>query len=74
MAVCQVGAAKSMQQAIRAVSMLWLSTTKRKGHTKTNAQVKKYLYNWILQYPQVVKFPTANYHLKVSIYGHSEPQ
>ena len=54
--------------------MLWSSITNRKVHTKINAQVKKYLYNWILQHTQVVQSPIANDCLKISIYGHSEPQ
>ena len=54
--------------------MLWSSIKNRKVHTKINAQVKKYLYNWILQHTQVVQSPIANDCLKISIYGHSEPQ
>ena len=53
--------------------MLWSSITNRKGHTKINEQFKKYLYNWILQYPQVVQSPIANDCLKVTIDGPSEP-
>ena len=45
-----------------------------KGHTKINAQVRKSLYNWILQHSQVVQSPISNDCLKVSIGGHSEPQ
>ena len=54
--------------------MLWSSITKRKGHTKINAQVKKSLYNWILQHPQVVQSTTSNGCLKFSIDGPSETQ
>ena len=53
--------------------MFWSSITNRKGHTKINADVKKYIYNWILQHPQIVQSPIANDCLKVSIGGHSEP-
>ena len=34
----------------------------------------KYLFNWILQNPQVVQPPITNNFLKVSIDGHTEPQ
>ena len=54
--------------------MLLSSIPNRKGHKKINAQVKKYLYNWILQHPQVVQSPIYIGCLKVSIDGHSEPQ
>ena len=70
----RVGADKSKRKEIRADSMLCSSTPKRKIHTKINEQVQKSLYNWILQHPQVVQSPTANYFFKVSIDGHSEPQ
>ena len=72
--VRRVGAAKSKYKAIRAGSIFWSSIPKRKGYTKINEQVKKYLYNWIIQHPQVVKSPIANNFLKESIDGHSEPQ
>ena len=72
-AVSRVGADKSKLKATRAGSMLWYSITNRKGN-KNNPQVKKYLYNWILQYPQVVQYPIDNDLLKVSIDGHSKPQ
>ena len=54
--------------------MLWSSIPNRKGHKKINEQVKKYLYNWILQHPQVVQSPIANDCLKVPIDGPSELQ
>ena len=38
-----------------------------------SAQVKKYLYNWIVQHPQVVQSPISNDCIKVCIDGHSEP-
>ena len=52
--VRRVGAAKSRHKEIRAGSMLWSSIPKRKGHKKINEQVKISIYNWILQYTQVV--------------------
>ena len=39
----------------------------RKGHTKINEQINKYLYNWILQHPQVLQSPIANDCLEASI-------
>ena len=44
-AIYRVGAAKSSFKVIRLVILLWSSITNRKGHTKINEQVKKYLYN-----------------------------
>ena len=57
--VFPVGADKSMEKAIRAVSMLWSIILKRKGIIKINKQVKKSPYNWILQHARVVKSPIA---------------
>ena len=70
--VRQVGATKSKRKAIREGSMLWSSISKRQLNTKINAQVRNYLYNWILQHTQVVQSQIANECLKVSIDGHSE--
>ena len=72
--VRRLGAAKSKRKEIISGSMLWLIITNRKGHTKINEQVEKYIYNWILQYSQAVKYPISNYFLKVYIDGHSKPQ
>ena len=59
-AVHQVGDTKSKRKAIKAGSMLWSSIPNRKGNTKRNEKVEKYLYNWILQHPQVVQSPIFN--------------
>ena len=40
--------------------MVWSSIKKSKGHTKTNEWVKKYLYNWIMEHPQVVQYQIVN--------------
>ena len=48
--------------------------SKEERTSKINEQVKKYLYNCILQHTQVVQFPTANDFLKVDIDGHYGPQ
>ena len=45
-----------------------------KGNSKTDKQIKKYLYNWIMHHSQVVQSPIANDCLKVKIDGHAEPQ
>ena len=50
------------------------SIPNRQGHTKINEKVKKALYNFIPQYPQVVQYPIANDCLKVHIDGQSETQ
>ena len=52
--------------------MLWYSIPKRRGHSKTNQQVKKYFNNFILQHPQVVHYTIANDYLKLSIDGKVE--
>ena len=65
---------ESKHKAIRADSMLWSSIPKQRSHTKINQQVKKTIYNWILQHPQVVVYPIEYYCLKLSINGQVEPQ
>ena len=47
---------------------------KRKGHSKINNQIKKYLYNWTTHHPQVIQSPIVNYCLEVKIDGYTEPQ
>ena len=54
--------------------MLWSSIPKRWGCSKFYQQVKKSLYNWILQNIQVVVSPISNYCLKLSIDGQVKPQ
>ena len=63
-AIHRVGDAKSKRKAI---------ISKRKGNSKINNQIKKYLYNWIMHHPQVVQSPIFNYCLKLNIDGHTEP-
>ena len=46
----------------------------RKEDSKTNDQINKSLYNWIMRHPQVVQSPIVNDCLKVNIDGHTEPQ
>ena len=47
---------------------------KRKGNSKINDQIKKYLYNWVMHHSQVVQSPIVNDCMKVNIDGHTEPQ
>ena len=54
--------------------MLWSSIPKIRGHSKINQQVKKDIYKFILQHPQVVVSPIAYDCLKLSIEGKVEPQ
>ena len=51
---CRLCAAKSKRKATRSGSMLWYSIKKPLSHTKTNERLKKDIYKYILQYPQVV--------------------
>ena len=54
--------------------MLWSSIPKQRSHIKINQQVKKSLYNWIIQHPQVMVSPIANDFFKLFIDGKVEPQ
>ena len=72
--VHRVGVAKSNRKAIRAGGVCFSSIPNRRVHTKTNEQVKKHLYNWIIQHPRVFQSPIANDCLKLYIDGRSEPQ
>ena len=47
---------------------------KRKGNSKIDEQIKKSLYNWIINHPQVVQSPIVNDSMKVKIDGHTEPK
>ena len=51
--------------------MLWSIIQKKVEHKKINERVKKYIYNCILQHPQVVQSPISNNRLKLSIGGNS---
>ena len=67
--VHSVCAAKSKRKSIRAGIVLGSGISKQRNHIKSNQQVKKALYDWDLQHPQVVVSPMANYCLKLSIGG-----
>ena len=45
---------------------------KRKLNSKIDEQIKKPLYNWIMNHPQVVQSPMVNDCIKVNIDGHTE--
>ena len=73
-AVCRLCTAKSNHKEIRTGITLWSSISKRHRHTKINLCLKRDFYNWILQHPQVVQSPRANYCIKLSINIQAEPQ
>ena len=70
---CQVGADKSKSKAIKFRNTPWLLKQNLIGHSKINEQIKKYLYNWIMNYPKVLRSPIFKYCLKVNIDGHTKP-
>ena len=47
---------------------------KRKWNSKIDEKIKKSLYNWNMNPPQVVQSLIVNDCLKVNIDGHTEPQ
>ena len=47
---------------------------KRKGNSKTNEQIKRYLYAWLTHNPQVVQSTISNDCLKVMFDDQTEPQ
>ena len=47
---------------------------KRKGHSKSNEQIKPNLYTWITRHPQVVKSPISNNCIKIVLDDQTEPQ
>ena len=71
-ATCQFGYAKSKRKAIKSGTAPWALKKKRRVDSKFNDQIKKYLFIWIMNHPQVVKHPIVDYCLKVNIYFHTE--
>ena len=61
-------AAKLKRKSMKVCNSLWTKTTKRKGHSKINEQIKSNLYTWITRHPQVVQSPISNDCLKVVLY------
>ena len=70
----QVVAAKSKLKEIKYGNTPWALKKNRKVHSKISEEIRKFLYNWIVHYPQVVPSPIANDCLKVKIGGYAEPQ
>ena len=70
---CWVVYAKSKSKAIKYDNKPWALTPKRKGSSKINDQINKFLYNWIMHHTQVVQSPIVNECLKVDIHSHTEP-
>ena len=52
-------AAKSKLKSMKVCNSLWTKTTKRKGHSKINEQIKRNLYTWITRHPQFVQSPIS---------------
>ena len=67
-------ASKSKHKAIIAGIIFWSIIPKMQGHSKIYQQVKKALYNCILQHTRVLHSPIENYCLKLSIDGQLETQ
>ena len=47
---------------------------KRKENPKIKNKIKKSLYNWIMNHPQVLQSPIYNDSIKVNISSHTRPQ
>ena len=71
-AVLRFCAAKAKRKAIKKYNVFWSNIAKRRGHTKMNKKVRESLYHWILNYPQVLLSPIADYCLYVSFDGNYE--
>ena len=52
----------------------WIKKIKRKGHSKTNYQIKLKLYLWIKRHTQVFQSPISNDCIKVMFDYQKEPQ
>ena len=64
-------AAKSRRKSMKLCNSLWTKKIKRKGHLKTNDQIKRNLYAWITRHPQVFQSPISNDCLKVVLDDHT---
>ena len=53
---------------------LLINSSKRKGHSKINEQIKRNVYTWITRHPQVVQSPISNDYLKFMLDDQTEPQ
>ena len=70
-ATSQVRASKSKSKEIKARTTPWALKSNRKLNSKTNDQIKKYLYNWIMHHQQVVHSPIFNNFMKLNVDGHT---
>ena len=68
------GAAKSKQKEIKYGNKPCSLKQERKLNSKINEQIKKSLYNWIMNHPQIMRSSIFNACMKVKIDGHTEPQ
>ena len=59
-ATCRVGSAKSKRKEIKSETIPWALKPNLKGNSRINYQIKKFLFNWIIHHPQVVKSPIVN--------------
>ena len=63
----RIVAEKSKRNAMKVGNSLCTKKTKRKGHSKINEHIKRYLYTWITRHPQVVQSPISNDCLKIML-------
>ena len=68
------GYVKSKRKANKAETIPWELKPKRKLNSRINDNIKKSLYNWIINHPQFLQSPIFNDYLKVNIYCHTRPQ
>ena len=61
----QVGADKSKRKALKCGNIPWALKQKRRWNSIIDEKIKKSLYNWIKNNPQVVQSPIVNDCLKV---------
>ena len=52
----------------------WTNKIKQKGHSKINEHIKRNLYAWIKNHPQVVQSPISNDFLEVMLNDQTETQ
>ena len=71
---CRFVSARSKRKEIKYRTTPWALKQKRKGNSKINYQIKKSLYNWIMDHSQVVQSQIVDGCLKVNIDDHTELQ
>ena len=70
----RVGADKYKRKAIKYWTIPWALKQKRKLNSKIDEQIKKSLYNWIMNHTKVVQSPIVNDSVKVKNDDHTETQ